>query len=202
MKKRILMDYNTDRPKLILPEYGRNLHQMVSFLKTIEDREERNQQAQVVIGVMSSLSPQIKNREEMAQRLWTQLMIMAEFDLDVDIPVEIPEQKEIFVKPDHVPYPKTKIKTRHYGHNIDLLIEQIDKYQDDELYQYVEQILNQMKKLYVNWNKDMVADDIIKKEFIRLAGKNFDFIEKIELAEVKLPKFNPAKKKKQQQKRR
>ena len=196
------MDYNTERPKLILPEYGRNIHQMVSFLRTIEDREERNQQALVVIGVMSFLSPQIKNREEMAQRLWTQLMIMAEFDLDVDIPVEIPEQEEIFVKPDHVPYPKTKINTRHFGHNIDLLIEQIDNYQDDELYQYVEQILNQMKKLYINWNKDLVADDIIKKEFIRLSGKNFDFIEKIELADVKLPKFNPAKKKKQQQRRR
>ena len=68
------MDYNTERPKLILPEYGRNIHQMVSYLKTIEDRNERNEQANIVIGVMSSLSPQIKNREEMAQRLWTQLL--------------------------------------------------------------------------------------------------------------------------------
>lgn len=196
------MDYNTTRSKLILPEYGRNIHQMVDFLKTIEDRTERNEQAKVVIGVMSSLSPQIKNREEMAQRLWTQLMIIAEFDLDVDIPVEIPEQEEIFVKPNRVPYPKNKIKTRHYGHNIELLIAELDNYQDDELYQYVEQVMNQMKKLYINWNKDLVSDDIIKREFIRLAGKDYDFIEKIELADVKLPKFNSIKKKKQAPKRR
>jgi len=195
------MDYNTNRPKLILPEYGRNIHKMVNFLKTIEDRDERNKQANVVIGVMSSLSPQIKNREEMAQRLWTQLLIMAEFDLDVDIPVDIPPQNEIFDKPKSVPYPKTKIKTRHYGHNIDLLIEQIDNYKDDELYQYVEQLLNQMKKLYINWNKDLVADDIIKKEFKRLSGKDFDFIDKITLEDVRLPKHNNNTKKRKQKRR-
>jgi len=196
------MDYNTKRPKLILPEYGRNIHQMVSFLKTIEDRDERNEQANVVIGVMSSLSPQIKNREEMAQRLWTQLLIMAEFDLDVDIPVEIPPQSEIFDKPQQVPYPKTTIKTRHFGHNIDLLIAEIDRYEGEELFQYVEQILNQMKKLYVNWNRDLVADDVIKREFKRLSGKDFDFIETIELADIRLPKTHNNNKKKKQQKRR
>ncbi len=195
------MDYNTSRPKLILPEYGRNIHQMVSYLRTIEDRAERNEQAKVVIGVMSSLSPQIKNREEMAQRLWTQLLIIAEFDLDVDIPVEIPPQNEIFDKPQQVPYPKTVIKTRHFGHNIDMLIEQIDQYEGDELYQYVEQILNQMKKQYINWNKDLVADDIIKREFSRLSGKDFDFIEKIELAEVKVVRNVNHRKKKQQRRR-
>jgi len=197
------MDYNTNRPKLILPEYGRNIHQMVSFLKTIEDKDERNEQANVVISVMSSLSPQIKNREEMAQRLWTQLLIMAEFDLDVDIPVEIPPQSEIFDKPQSVPYPKNKIKIRHFGHNIDLLIDEIHRYEGDELYQYVEQILNQMKKLYVNWNKDLVADDIIKKEFVKLSGKNFDFLDKIELADIKIQRHNNNyNKKKKQQKRR
>jgi len=179
------MDYNTNRPKLILPEYGRNIHQMVAYLKTIADRDERNEQARVVIGVMQSLSPQIKNREEMAQRLWTQLLIMAEFDLDIDIPVEIPEQNEIFDKPQTMPYPKTKINTKHYGRNVDMLIEQVDNYEGEELYQYVEQIMNQMKKLYMNWNKDIVADDIIKKEFRRLLGKDLEVIDQIELVEIK-----------------
>jgi len=179
------MDYNTNRPKLILPEYGRNIHQMVAYLKTIADRDERNEQARVVIGVMQSLSPQIKNREEMAQRLWTQLLIMAEFDLDIDIPVEIPEQSEIFDKPQTMPYPKNKINTKHYGRNVDMLIEQVDNYEGEELYQYVEQIMNQMKKLYMNWNKDIVADDIIKKEFRRLLGKDLEVIDQIELVEIK-----------------
>ena len=194
------MDYNTNRPKLILPEYGRNIHQMVAFLKTIADRDERNEQAKVVIGVMQSLSPQIKNREEMAQRLWTQLLIMAEFDLDIDVPVEIPEQNEIFDKPQVMPYPKTKIKTKHYGRNIDMLIEQVDNYEGDELYQYVEQIMNQMKKLYVNWNQDNVADDIIKNEFRRLLGKNLEVIDTIELTEVKVQR--PVRKKPQNKQQR
>ena len=196
------MDYNTNRPELILPEYGRNIHQMVSFLKTISDRDERNEQANVVIGVMSALSPQYKNKEEMAQRLWTQLMIMAEFDLDIDIPVKIPDQEEIFDKPQQIPYPKNKIKTRHYGHNIDLLIGELDNYSGDELFQYVEQIMNQMKKLYVNWNKDVVADDVIKREFVRLSGKDFDFIEDIELAEVRAQQFNKKKQQNKSQKQR
>ena len=188
------MDYNTSRQKLILPEYGRNIHQMVDFLRTIEDRTERNEQAKVVIDVMSSISPQIKNKEEMAQRLWTQLMIMAEFDLDVDIPVEIPEKEKIFDKPQTLEYPKNKINTRHYGHNIDLLISKIDTYEGEELKQYIEQVLNQMKKLYLNWNKDLVSDDIIINDFKRMTGKEYEFIKDIQLSDIKVQKNNNRKK--------
>lgn len=195
------MDYNTRRPALILPEYGRNVHQMVNFLKTIEDRDERNEQAKIVIDVMSALIPQIKNKEEMAQRLWTQLMIIAEFDLDVDLPVDIPNQETIFEKPQAIAYPKNKIKVRYYGHNIHLLLKEIDRYEGDELYQYVEQILNQMKKLYLNFNRDLVNDDVILKDFRRMSGKDFDFLDKIELAEYKVPKFVPKKRKSTQRKR-
>jgi hypothetical protein len=194
------MDYNTQRPGLILPEYGRNIHQMVNFLKTITDKDERNEQARIVIDVMSSISPQIKNKEEMAQRLWTQLMIMAEFDLDVDIPIEIPDKDKIFDKPEVLNYPKNKIKVRHYGHNIELLLEKIDLYEGEELEQYVEQVLNQMKKLYLNWNKDLVSDDIIIKDFKRMTKKDFDFLKDMQLADIKIPKMVVKKKQKQKKK--
>lgn len=193
-----MKDYNTARSPLILPEYGRNIHQMIDFLKTIEDRDERNQQTQIVIDVMSGIIPHIRNKEEMAQHLWTHLMIMADFDLDVDIPVAIPDKEKIFNNPESLDYPKNKIKIRHYGHNIELLIEKMDLYEGEELQAYVEQVLNQMKRLYLNWNKDLVSDDIIINDFKRLSGKTFPFLDGLVLEDYKIPR----NKKKKNQKRR
>lgn len=190
------MDYNTSRQRLILPEYGRNIHQMIEQLKLIKDKEERNQQAKAVIDVMSAISPQFKNKEEMAIHLWTQLMIMAEFDLDVEIPVEIPEKEKIFNKPDTLEYPKNLIRIKHYGRNVELLISAIDLFSGEEQELYVEQILNQMKKLYIMWNKDLVNDDIIIKDFKRLSNRDFPFLDKIELVDVKAQKLKKKKKKK------
>ena len=36
------MDYNTQRNKLALPEYGRHIQRMVEYLRTIPDRKTRN----------------------------------------------------------------------------------------------------------------------------------------------------------------
>jgi len=192
------MDYNTQRSKLILPEYGRNIHQMVDYLRTIEDKKERNEQAQVVINVMSAVSVQMKNKEEMLQRLWTQLLIMAEFDLDVDIPVDIPSKEKIFEKPEILPYPKNKIKVRYYGHNVEILTNELSTYSDEEIKYFAPQIMNLMKKNYLLWNKDIVADDIIIKDFERLVGKTLNFPPDFRLANSKnlLPKSNNKKKKK------
>jgi len=46
------MEYNTTREKLILPEYGRNVQNMISHAMEIEDRKERNDAAQAIIEVM------------------------------------------------------------------------------------------------------------------------------------------------------
>ena len=48
--------YNTERVTLHIPEYGRNVQKMVDYLKTIEDREKRNQQARAIIKVMEILN--------------------------------------------------------------------------------------------------------------------------------------------------
>ena len=186
------MDYNTQRSKLILPEYGRNIHQMVDFLRTIEDKNERNEQAKVVINVMSAVSIQMKNKEEMQQRLWTQLLIMAEFDLDVDIPVTIPSKEKIYEKPEILPYPKNKIKIRYYGHNVEILAKELTNYSDEDIKYFAPQMMNLMKKNYLLWNKDIVADDIIIKDFERLIGRTLNFPSDFRLANSKnlLPKNN------------
>ncbi len=189
------MDYNTSRTTLILPEYGRNIHQMVAFLKTIEDRKERNEQAKIVVNVMSSLSPKIHNKEELEQHLWTQLLIMADFDLDIDIPVAIPPKEEVLEQPQSISYPQSKIKIRHYGKNIELLIQQVDLQEEEHLKLYVTKILNQMKHFYVLWNKDMVTDDVIKDDFVKLSGKTFDFLDDIQLENISVKNSNKKKKK-------
>jgi hypothetical protein len=182
------MDYNTSRPMLILPEYGRNIHQMIKILKGIEDRNERNEQAKVVIDVMSSINPSMRNREDLEQHLWTHLMIMAEFDLDIDIPVTIPEKEKIYNKPEILSYPKNEIKIRHYGRHIVALIDEMHQFEDEALKLYSIQILNQMKKDYMEWNKDLVSDEIIINDFKRMAKRSVDYLGDIQLADVKIQK--------------
>ena len=89
-----LMNYNTERTELILPEYGRNVHQMVDYLKTVEDRDERNIGAKAIIKLMGQLNPQLRDLEDYTHKLWDHLFIMADFSLDVDSPYPIPNKEE------------------------------------------------------------------------------------------------------------
>ena len=51
--------YNTERVRLYIPEYGRNVQKMVDYLKTIEDRDKRNEQARAIIKVMEIINPAV-----------------------------------------------------------------------------------------------------------------------------------------------
>ena len=56
-----MLTYNSQLKKLALPEYGRNIQQMVDYCCTIEDREERNKCAYSIINTMSNLFPQLRD---------------------------------------------------------------------------------------------------------------------------------------------
>ena len=112
-------NYNFERKKLMLPEYGRHVHQMVDYLKTIHDRDLRNQQARAVIEVMGNLNPILRESADFKHKLWDHLFIMSDFDLDVDSPYPIPTAKSLYPKPDRIEYPKHQIARKHYGKNID-----------------------------------------------------------------------------------
>lgn len=99
-------NYNFERKKLMLPEYGRHVHQMVDYLKTIHDRDLRNQQARAVIEVMGNLNPILRESADFKHKLWDHLFIMSDFDLDVDSPYPIPTAKSLYPKPDRIEYPK------------------------------------------------------------------------------------------------
>ncbi len=162
MKDTVEMEYNTERPKMIIPEYGRNVQKMVSFVKTIEDRDKRNKNAQALIDIMGNLNPHLRDVPDFKHKLWDHLFIMSEFDLDVDSPYPIPEAKHFVEKPQPVPYSQSKIRYRYYGKMVELMIEEGIKMEDGEMREMLKiAIANQMKKCYLQWNKDTVDDSTI-----------------------------------------
>ena len=156
------MEYSTQRAKLILPEYGRNIQKMVEYIKTIEDRETRNNAAQEIINIMGNMNPHLRDINDFKHKLWDQIAQMAEFELDIDSPYPTPIAETFTSKPSQIPYTEGRLKYKYLGRIMQKLIsaaaELEDKEKKDEL---VKVITNHMKKLYVIWNKDTVEDSVI-----------------------------------------
>ncbi len=164
------MTYNTSRPKLIIPEYGRQVQKMADYLLTIEDREKRNEQAQAVIDIMGILNPQVRDVEDFKHKLWDHLMIMSDFRLDVDAPYPLPKREQFQEKPQPMPYPPNYRKYRHYGHVIREMIKYATEQEAGERKEQLKMaIANHMKKIYLIWNKDTVDDEVILQEMNELA---------------------------------
>ncbi|MBO4431233.1 MAG: DUF4290 domain-containing protein, partial [Bacteroidaceae bacterium] len=100
------MDYNTKRDKLIMPEYGRGVQQMVEHCKTIADQDERMRCARTIIDTMANMAEQTADREDFQKKLWNHLAAMAQYDLDLDYPVEIERMDDEEARPERLPYPQ------------------------------------------------------------------------------------------------
>ncbi len=170
------MEYNTTRTQLIIPEYGRHIQEMVNHCMTIADEEERNGFAQIIIEVMGELNPHLRDVPDFQHKLWDQLFIMSEFQLDVKSPYPIPSAKDtINSKPNIIPYPKGINKYRYYGHNIRKMIEVALTWEDgDKKEGLLFAIANHMKKSYLLWNKDTVDDAVIFNHLYELSNQQFD----------------------------
>ena len=189
------MDYNTNRKKLPLPEYGRNIQNMVDYLFTIEDKDKRNRSAQTVIDVMGNLYPYLRDVAEFKHKLWDHLAIMSDFNLDIDYPYEPPTPDTLLEKPKKVPYNQNYIKYKHYGHTMELLIKKAIEMEGEEKEIIIEQLANQMKKLYLTWNKDAVEDGKIFMDLEELSHGNVEIGSDIQLTETKAILGKPKKKK-------
>ena len=160
------MEYNTQLPKLEIPEYGRNIQVMIDHCITIEDREERNKCARAIIQIMGQLNPHLRDIADFTHKLWDHLFLISKFKLDVDSPYPRPNAETFTTKPKNVPYPATKIRYKHYGKTIERIIEAAKTYEEGpEKKELSRLIANHLKKSYVNWNKDSVTDDVIFKQF-------------------------------------
>lgn len=190
------MDYNTSRKKLPMPEYGRNIQNMVDYLFTVEDKEKRNQSAQAVIDVMGNLYPYLRDVAEYKHKLWDHLAIMSNFELDIDYPYEPPSPDILTEKPKRVPYNQHEIKLKHYGLITKKLIDAAIDMEGEEQRILIEQVANQMKKLYMAWNGDSVEDEKIFIDLEEISGHRLKVPRELRLSDVKPPAPVQTKKKK------
>lgn len=158
-------DYNTQQKKLIMPEYGRNVQQMIDHCVSIEDREERTRCANTIINIMGNLFPHLRDVDDFKHKLWDHLAIMSDFKLDIDYPYEIIRKVNLRTKPDRIPYTLTPIRYRHYGKTLERMIKKCEDYPDGpERDQLISLLANHMKKSFLTWNKEVVDDDKIFKD--------------------------------------
>ena len=165
------LEYNSNREDLIIPEYGRHIHKMVNQAIECNNKDERNNMAKAIIGVMGNLNPHLRDVPDFQHKLWDQLFIMSQFQLDVDSPYPKPS-KEIFEqKPEKLNYPQNHPKYRFYGNNIKKMIDVAVSWEDGEMKsQLVYVIANHMKKCFLNWNKDTVEDTVIYEHLFELSN--------------------------------
>ena len=156
------LEYNSERKPLIIPEYGRHLQKLIDQALAVENREERNKLAKYIISVMGTMNPHLRDVPDFQHKLWDQIFIMSNFELDVDSPYPIPSKEVLQLKPDPLKYPQNFPKYRFYGNNITYMIEKANQWEDGEMKQaLVKVIANHMKKSYLSWNKDTVTDAVI-----------------------------------------
>jgi hypothetical protein len=175
------LEYNAERPHLIIPEYGRHLQKLIDQATEILDREERNKAAKYIIQVMGTLNPHLRDVPDFQHKLWDQIFIMSDFRLDVDSPYPIPTRDVINLKPERLPYPQRNPKYRFYGNNITNMIEVANSWEEGEMKSaLVKVIANHMKKSYLSWNKDTVTDTVIFEHLYELSGGKLNLLQSSE----------------------
>ena len=151
------MDYPTLEGKLIMPEYGRNIQQMIEHAMTIEDREERTRCVKTVINIMGNMFPYLRDVNDFKHKLWDHVAIMSDFKLDIDYPFEIVRPENLYTYPEKIPYKNSRIRYMHYGRTIEEMIEKVSDYPEgEEKKELIRLIANQMKKCFLTWNKELV----------------------------------------------
>ncbi len=165
------MEYNTTREKLILPEYGRNVQNMISHAMEIKDREERNRATQAIIEVMGQLNPHLRDVDDYRHKLWTHLFLMSDFKLDVDSPYETPKPEVLNERPDQMSYPSGKIKFGHYGKYTEQLLKKATEIDDPEVKDSFKMAMaNFMKKQYLVHNNGAVENHVIAENLNELSN--------------------------------
>lgn len=179
------LDYNTQRERLSMPEYGRNVLRMVEQLREIPDKAKRSEQARAVVKTMELLNPQVHGQENYEQKLWDHLYMIAGFDLDIDAPYPCPVAAEFSTKPVPIPMKGTKIKATHYGRNIEKIIDLLcDQPESETKTAMIRSLAIYMRQQYLIWNKDNVADETIFADIEKLSDYRLKVPEGISLNRI------------------
>lgn len=166
-----MMEYNTTRDKMVISEYGRNIQNMVRFVAQIQDVEKRNRMAKTLVSVLASMNPDSREQADAKQMLWDHMHIMSDFTLEVDSPYPVPPRPGENAKPGKVNYTQENIKLRPYGKYMQRIIEKASELDEGpEKEALVMAIANNLKKMYLNWNRDSVNDELITEHLALLSA--------------------------------
>ncbi|MGH1338241.1 MAG: DUF4290 domain-containing protein [Aureispira sp.] len=177
-----MADYNTQKDQLLIREYGRNTQNLINHAKTIEDKEERQAYIEEIVRLIMSMHPHTRNVDDYELKVWSHVLKMANYDLEVEEPDNLPDARARR-KPDKVNYPSNTRRLRHYGANVRTMIEKAKHMEDKEKQTaYIAVIGAYMKMSYKAWNRESVQDEVIIEEFSKLsrgeltipAGTNLD----------------------------
>ena len=187
------MEYNTNRTKLLMPEYGRNIQQMVEYCKSLPSKEERNEVAKTIVEFMGQRNPHLRDEENYKHKLWDHLYILADYDLDVDAPYPFPTKEELAQKPNRMDYPSFENEYKFYGKSILQLIDKaIELEEGEEKEALIQVIANNMKKSYNVYNKEHVQDEVIFRHLKELSQDKLDLagIETLDKSKIYHPNRN------------
>ena len=187
------MEYNTNRTKLLMPEYGRNIQQMVEYCKSLPSKEERNEVAKTIVEFMGQRNPHLRDEENYKHKLWDYLYILADYDLDVDAPYPFPTKEELAQKPNKMDYPSFENEYKFYGKSILQLIDKaIELEEGEEKEALIQVIANNMKKSYNVYNKEHVQDEVIFRHLKELSQDKLDLtgIETLDKSKIYHPNRN------------
>ena len=187
------MEYNTNRTKLLMPEYGRNIQQMVEYCKSLPSKEERNEVAKTIVEFMGQRNPHLRDEENYKHKLWDHLYILADYDLDVDAPYPFPTREELDQKPKRMDYPSFDNEYKFYGKSILQLIDKaIELEEGEEKEALIQVIANNMKKSYNVYNKEHVQDEVIFRHLKELSQDKLDLtgIETLDKSKIYHPNRN------------
>lgn len=184
-----------------MPEYGRNIQQLVEHCKSIPNKEERNEMALAIVEFMGQRNPHLRDEENYKHKLWDHLYILADYDLDVDAPYPFPTREEMAMKPHKMDYPSLDNEYKFYGKSILQLIDKAITLEDSEEKEALIQVIaNNMKKSYNVYNKEHVQDEVIFRHLKELSNERLDItgIETLEKSKI----YHKNKNRNQQNKRR
>jgi hypothetical protein len=178
-------EYNTQRKKLVLPEYGRHIQKMIQYVANIKDRDKRNEQIMALVSIMGDLNPHLRDVNDFKHKLWDHVQIIADFNIDIDSPYPIPSRESFQEKPATIPHVTSSVRIMHYGRNVQGMIDAISARPADENNDALVLALgNFMKREYLTWNKDSVTDEIIFRDIAALSKGRIRVAPEVHLADI------------------
>lgn len=168
------MQYNSRRENLVIPEYGRHVQKLIEHIKTVEDKEKRQQLAEGMVKLMLQMVPAEHRAQEYTDKMWAHMLKIANYELDVDVPEGVSKEKPEMVSeaPKGMEYPKAVKRYRHYGQYIQVLISKALEMEDGPKKQeFVRIIGSYMKTAYKQWNRDHYVNDESVLEDIKIITK-------------------------------